>query len=156
MNYNKAKQNYLNKISSLQYVKTINEFEDSVSLYDFFVEPYVANLKDKEKFIGVLESFENNLASIRVDNPYNAANRIAKKLKNTESKYVHHRLHVYSRMLIDFCVEKKAGTIVILDQEEKIEIAKEERFVLRNWSYYELINKIKYKADKAGIELITA
>jgi len=59
-------------------------------------------------------------------------------------------------MLIDFCVEKKAGTIVILDQEEKIEIAKEERFVLRNWSYYELINKIKYKADKAGIELITA
>ena len=82
--------------------------------------------------------------------------KIAKKLKNTESKYVHHRLHVYSRMLIDFCVEKKAGTIVILDQEEKIEIAKEERFVLRNWSYYELINKIKYKADKAGIELITA
>ena len=59
-------------------------------------------------------------------------------------------------MLIDFCVEKKAGTIVILDQEEKIEIAKEERFVLRNWSYYELINKIKYKADKAGIELVTA
>jgi len=59
-------------------------------------------------------------------------------------------------MLIDFCVEKKAGTIVILDQEEKIEIAKEKRFVLRNWSYYELINKIKYKADKAGIELITA
>ena len=51
MNYNKAKQNYLNKISSLQYVKTINEFEDSVSLYDFFVEPYVANLKDKEKFV---------------------------------------------------------------------------------------------------------
>ena len=82
--------------------------------------------------------------------------KIAKKLQNTESKYVHHRLHVYSRMLIDFCVEKKAGTIVILDQEEKIEIAKEERFVLRNWSYYELINKIKYKADKAGIELITA
>lgn len=82
--------------------------------------------------------------------------KIAKKLKNTESKYVHHRLHVYSRMLIDFCVEKKAGTIVIVDQEEKIEIAKKERFVLRNWSYYELMNKIKYKADKAGIELITA
>ena len=59
-------------------------------------------------------------------------------------------------MLIDFCVEKKAGTIVIVDQEEKIQIAKEERFVLRNWSYYELINKIKYKADKAGIELVTA
>jgi hypothetical protein len=27
--------------------------------------------------------------------------------------------------------------------------------VLRNWSYYELMAKIKYKAEKAGIELIT-
>ena len=36
----------------------------------------------------------------------------------------------------------------------KIEIAKEEEFVLRNWSYYELMTKIKYKAEKAGIELI--
>jgi len=43
-----------------------------------------------------------------------------------------------------------------LDQEEKIELAKEEEFVLRNWSYYELMTKIKYKADKAGIELIIA
>ncbi len=33
-------------------------------------------------------------------------------------------------------------------------ITKEEEFVLRNWSYYELMTKIKYKAEKAGIELI--
>ena len=39
--------------------------------------------------------------------------------------------------------------------QENTDIAKEEQFVLRNWSYYELINKIKYKAEKAGIELIT-
>jgi len=26
---------------------------------------------------------------------------------------------------------------------------------LRNWSYYQLMSKIKYKAEKAGIELIT-
>ena len=31
---------------------------------------------------------------------------------------------------------------------------KEQEFVLRNWSYYELQTKIKYKAEKAGIELI--
>ncbi len=33
-------------------------------------------------------------------------------------------------------------------------IAKEQDFVLRNWSYYELQTKIKYQAEKAGIELI--
>lgn len=71
-----------------------------------------------------------------------------------ESNYVNTRLHVYSRKLIDFCVKQQAGTLVLLNQEDKINIAKEEEFVLRNWSYYELMEKIKYKAQKAGIELI--
>lgn len=78
------------------------------------------------------------------------------KMSQVEKNYVHHRLHVYSRKLIDFCVNNKAGTLILMDQEEKIELAKEEDFVLRNWSYYKLMTKIKYKADKAGIELIIA
>ena len=74
--------------------------------------------------------------------------------REKERNYVHHRLHVYSRKLIDFCIKHQAGTLVLLDQEKRIEIAKEEEFVLRNWSYYDLMTKIKYKAEKAGIELI--
>ena len=65
------------------------------------------------------------------------------------------RLHEYSRRLIDFCIKHQAGTIILLDLQEQSDIAKEEEFVIRNWSYYELTAKIKYKADKAGIELIT-
>jgi hypothetical protein len=76
------------------------------------------------------------------------------KFRKAESNYVNHRLHVYSRRLIDFCIKQQAGTLILVNQEDKIDIAKEEEFVLRNWSYYELINKIKYKAEKAGIELI--
>lgn len=76
------------------------------------------------------------------------------KTKNMESKYVSNRLHVYSRQLIDFCIRQQAGTLVLKNQEDKIGIAKENEFVLRNWSYYELQTKIKYKAEKAGIELI--
>lgn len=78
------------------------------------------------------------------------------KLGKAESNYVNHRIHVYSRRLIDFCIKHQAGTLILLNQQDKIGIAKEEEFVLRNWSYYELMTKIKYKADKAGIELITA
>ncbi|ETN96384.1 hypothetical protein [Zhouia amylolytica] len=76
------------------------------------------------------------------------------KFYKVESNYISQRLHVYSRRLIDFCVKHQAGTLLLLNQEEKISVAKEEKFVLRNWSYYELISKIKYKAEKAGIELI--
>jgi len=76
------------------------------------------------------------------------------KYYKLERNYVSHRLHVYSRKLIDFCIKHQAGTLILLNQEDKIGIAKEEEFVLRNWSYYELMTKIKYKAEKAGIELI--
>ncbi|WNI37072.1 hypothetical protein [Chryseobacterium sp. SG20098] len=76
------------------------------------------------------------------------------KTENLESRYVSHRLHVYSRKLIDFCIQQQAGTLILKNQEDKISIAKEQEFVLRNWSYYQLQTKIKYKAEKAGIELI--
>ncbi|OPB89013.1 hypothetical protein [Elizabethkingia ursingii] len=76
------------------------------------------------------------------------------KTENLESRYVSHRLHVYSKKLIDFCIQQQAGTLILKNQEDKIGIAKEQEFVLRNWSYYELQAKIKYKAEKAGIELI--
>ncbi len=72
-----------------------------------------------------------------------------------EKNYVGNRLHVYSRKLIDFCIEQQGRTLILLNQEDKIGIAKEEDgFILRNWNYYELMTKIKYKAEKAGIELI--
>ncbi|MBU8883513.1 hypothetical protein KSK37_10500 [Kaistella sp. DKR-2] len=76
------------------------------------------------------------------------------KTENLESRYVSHRLHLYSRKLIDFCIQQQAGTLILKNQEDKIGIAKEQEFVLRNWSYYDLQTKIKYKAEKAGIELI--
>ena len=76
------------------------------------------------------------------------------KFREKERNYVSNRLHLYSRKLIDFCIKHQAGTLILLNQEDKIDLAKEEKFVLRIWSYDQLINKIKYKAEKAGIELI--
>ena len=80
--------------------------------------------------------------------------KAVEKYKDKETKYVNQRLHVYSRRLIDFCVKHQAGTLILLNQEAKIEVAKENQFVLRNWNYYELTKKIEYKAKKAGIELV--
>ncbi|MCT3897361.1 transposase [Elizabethkingia anophelis] len=76
------------------------------------------------------------------------------KTENLENRYVSQRLHVYSKKLIDFCIRQQAGTLILKNQEDKIGIAKEQEFVLRNWSYYELQTRIQYKAEKAGIELI--
>ncbi|HLS96247.1 IS605 OrfB family transposase [Sphingobacterium allocomposti] len=83
-----------------------------------------------------------------------------KKLKSlerfaqAEKNYVNNKLHTYSRQLIDICVKEQAGTLLLVNQTGKEELAKEDKFLLRNWSYRGLIEKIKYKADMAGIHVI--
>ena len=74
--------------------------------------------------------------------------------KHLEKRYVEQKLHVYSRMLIDFCVKHRAATLLLLNQQAKEEIAKDDPFLLKNWSYYSLKEKISYKAEKAGIQVI--
>lgn len=74
--------------------------------------------------------------------------------RHMEKRYVEQKLHVYSRMLIDFCVKHQAATLLLVNQQEKEEIAKEDHYLLQNWSYYSLMEKISYKAGKAGIQLI--
>lgn len=74
--------------------------------------------------------------------------------QNNEKKYVEYKLHVYSRRLIDLCLKHQAATLILVNQQQKEEIAKEDPFLLQNWSYYSLKDKINYKAEKAGIQVI--
>jgi hypothetical protein len=74
--------------------------------------------------------------------------------RHTEVQYVNHRQHVYSRELIDFCVEHQAATLVLIDQQKKEQSTKENQFLFQNWSIAGLRDKIKFKAAKAGITLI--
>lgn len=76
------------------------------------------------------------------------------QVNEQEKGYVDSRLHLYSRRLIDLCVKSEAGTLLLVNQTNKEEFAKEDEFLLRNWSYYGLVEKIKYKANMAGINLI--
>jgi len=73
---------------------------------------------------------------------------------NNEYNYLYHRVHNYNKRLIDFCVNYQPEKLILLNQNEKIGIVEEDEFVFRNWSYYELMTKIKYKAEKARIELL--
>ncbi len=77
-----------------------------------------------------------------------------KRYKGIEENYIESRLHVYSRRLIDLCIKHGAATLVLVAQHEKEQIAKNDEFLLRNWSYAALKEKIMYKAQKAGINVI--
>ena len=76
-----------------------------------------------------------------------------------ENNYVDTKLHTYSRMLVNLAVKHGCGTIALLNQKPREDKAKEdnlngEPFVLRNWSYYGLKEKISYKAKMVGIKVV--
>lgn len=71
-----------------------------------------------------------------------------------EKNYVNNKLHNYSKRLIELCVRYQVGTILLVNQDQKEKFAREEGFILRNWSFYGLKEKIYYKAEKAGIYII--
>ena len=75
-----------------------------------------------------------------------------------ENNYVDTKLHTYSRMLVDLAVKHGCGKIALLNQKPREDKAKEdnqngEPFVLRNWSYYGLKEKIAYKCKMYGMKL---
>lgn len=82
-----------------------------------------------------------------------------KKLKNIErfsekeKKYVNTKLHTYSKILVEVAVKNGSSQIVLINQELKEKEAEQDEFLLRNWSYYGLIEKIKYKASMYGISV---
>jgi hypothetical protein len=80
--------------------------------------------------------------------------QVLNRFNEVEKNYVTNRLHLYSRKLINICIKHSVGTLILIQQEEKELVAKEDGFLLRNWSYFELREKISYKAKKAGITII--
>jgi putative transposase len=58
--------------------------------------------------------------------------------------------HKYSRFIVDMALKHKCGTI---QMEDLTGISKESTF-LKNWPYYDLQQKIEYKAREAGIQVI--
>jgi putative transposase len=58
--------------------------------------------------------------------------------------------HKYSKNIIHLAIKHDVGTIIM---EDLTGINKKNLF-LRNWSYYDLQQKIKYKADEVGIKVI--
>lgn len=58
--------------------------------------------------------------------------------------------HKYSKALIDYALKKGCGTI---QMEELSGISERDSF-LKNWSYFDLQQKIKYKAEEQGMEVV--
>lgn len=120
----------------------------------------------KEEFNYRRRQIQEAVRRCQVNNRYSVGGKGRKKKcqalerwHDKEKNYVETKLHTYSRMLVDLAVKHGCGTIVLLNQKSREEKAKENNqngdpFVLRNWSYYGMKEKIGYKAQMVGINLI--
>lgn len=62
--------------------------------------------------------------------------------------------HRYSRQIVNWAVSHKCGTIQIEDLSGFAGEDIERYTLLKNWSYFDLISKIEYKAKEHGIKVV--
>lgn len=119
----------------------------------------------KEEFNYRRRQIQEAVKRCQINNRYCAGGKGRKKKckaidrwHERENNYVDTKLHTYSRMLVDMAIKHGCGQIVLMRQTHREDEAKEdnkegENFVLRNWTYYGLKEKISYKCKMSGIKL---
>ena len=78
------------------------------------------------------------------------------KLREKERNWVKTKNHIFSREVIKCALKVGAGTIHLekltnIGRENNGDVIDDKKFILRNWSYYELQTMIEYKAKIEGI-----
>ncbi|MFA5848408.1 MAG: hypothetical protein WC833_00870 [Bacteroidales bacterium] len=127
--------------------------------------PLLAGFEGCEKEIGTKDEFQHRLLQIqagikraRTNSRYFAEGKGRKrktqslgKLLLKEKDYINTRIHTYAKILIDYAIENKCGTINLIHYAYKEKTRKREPLLLRNWNYYGLKRSIEYKAKLYGI-----
>ena len=72
------------------------------------------------------------------------------EMENRIARYRDTKNHQYSKALIDFAIKNRCGVIQIRD----LSGITAGQHSLKNWSYYDLQQKITYKAEESGITVV--
>ncbi len=125
------------------------------------INKYQYSIGTKDEFLYRRLAIQSARQRAQKNAAYNrGGNGRKRKLKNMEQfhemekNYVNSRMHLYSRRLIDICIKHQVSDLLLVNQQESETIAKEDEFLLRNWSYFNLKDKISYKAARVGINVI--
>jgi len=118
------------------------------------------SIGDKEEFLHGRLQIQEALRRTQIAARYNKGGKGRKRKTQSldrfhekELNYINTKLHLYSKLLVESAKRNNSATIILVNQKQKECEAKEDMFLLRNWSYYGLIEKIKYKAKMYGIEV---
>lgn len=146
----------MNPIVCAVAVKAKQEYDSGMKTFE---------IGTKEEFNYRRREIQEAVRRCQIENRYNRGGKGRKKKTkaierwhNKENNYVDTKLHTYSRMLVGLAIKHSCSEIVLMSQTHREDKAKEENqegepFVLRNWSYYGLKEKIAYKCKMNNIKL---
>lgn len=77
------------------------------------------------------------------------------RLREAERNWVKNQNHLFSKEVIEFAIKVKAEIIQMerlknFGRDRNNDVNDDKKYVLRNWSYFELQTMIEYKAKRAG------
>jgi IS605 OrfB family transposase len=117
----------------------------------------------REEFLHRRLAIQGGLHRAQISSTFNKGGKgIQKKIaainryKEAEISYVNSRMHKYSAKLIDLCLKYRIGKIVMENITDVKDEAGKDKYLLRNWSYFGLNEKINYKAGKYNMEVVTS
>lgn len=123
----------------------------------------VINIGSKDDFTYRRQGIEGSMQRVQRDMTGTQGGKGRKKkykpllqYKEYERNVVKDKLHNYSRKLIKICCQNECKQLYLRSSKQSQLDAKEEKLLLRYWSRNGLLNMIKYKTERKGIELIDA
>lgn len=145
---------------SLKPDKSLNAFLSVVNPIVAHIGDNIFEIGNKEEYLHRRLQIQAALRRTQINARYSRGGKGRKRklqaierFEEKEKNYIQTRIHTYTRMLIDLAIKHNCGIINLVNQKQKEEDAKEDEFILRNWTYYGMKEKLSYKARIAGIEI---
>lgn len=119
------------------------------------VQAFSAQVERRRRNIGMASSKHSLLCGDgRVGHGYHTKMEPLEHISNKIANFRNTTNHRYSRQIVNWAVQNKCGVIQIEDLTGFATDELEKYTLLRNWSYYDLISKIEYKAKEYGIKVV--
>ena len=128
--------------------------------------PYsIKSIGTKEEFLHRRIQIQKSLRRCQINNRYTTGGKgrerkcqAIERWHKKEHDYIDNKLHTYAKELVKEARKQGCSTILLCNQQWNEMVAKANHkkgqyFMLRNWSYYSLKEKIGYKAAMYGIEV---
>lgn len=150
---NKTTYAFLSASAPVVYINANSDWD--VNLTDKAYE-----IGNKEEFLHGRLQIQAALRRLQMAAKYNKGGKGRKRktqcidrFHEKEKNYIGTKLHTYSKLLVEAAKKAESSKIVLVNQETRQKEANADELLLRNWSYYGLIEKIKYKAELHNISV---